>query len=66
MHAGRYSVRMPETPAPDATVRPAALVNEEIRQLAGRLGLTRAERDRLTELQAEWLDAVREEAKLAA
>ena len=55
---------MPETSPAAAVPRSAALVNEEIRQLAGRLGLTRAERDRLTELQAEWLDAVREEEKL--
>jgi len=57
---------MPESTPDTAAVRPAALVNEEIRQLAGRIGLSKAERDRLTALQAEWLHAVREEAKLAA
>jgi hypothetical protein len=57
---------MSETPATDVLPRPAALVNEEIRALAGRIALSRAERDRLAELQAEWLDAVREEAKVAA
>jgi hypothetical protein len=57
---------MPTSPAPDATVRPAALVNEEIRALAGRLALSKQERDRLAALVAEWLDAVRHEQKLAA
>jgi hypothetical protein len=57
---------MSETPATDVLPRPAALVNDEIRALAGRIALSRAERDRLAELVAEWLDAVREEAQPAA
>jgi hypothetical protein len=57
---------MPETPADTAPVRPAAVVNEEIRALAGRLALSRAERKRLAELWTEYGIAVRREAKLAA
>ena len=57
---------MPETPAAAVVPRSAALVNEEIRQLAGRLGLTRAERDRLAELWAEYAKAEAREAEVAA
>lgn len=57
---------MPETTVDDAAVRPAAVVNEEIRQLAGRIGLSRAERDRLAALWTEYGLAVRREADLAA
>lgn len=57
---------MSDTPAPDATVRPAAVVNDEIRALAGRIALSRAERDRLAALWTEYGVAVQREAELAA
>jgi len=57
---------MPETPPAAAVPRSAALVNEEIRALAGRLGLSRAERDRLAELWAEYAKAEAREAAPAA
>jgi hypothetical protein len=39
---------------PDVCLRPAAVVNAEIRALASRLALTDAERARLAGLWAEW------------
>lgn len=57
---------MPEMPPTAAPVRSAAVVNEEIRELAGRIGLSRAERDRLAALWSEWQAAVAREAELAA
>jgi hypothetical protein len=41
-------------PAPDGIARPAAVVNAEIRELAGRSVLTDDERQQLAELWAEW------------
>lgn len=62
---------MPVPPSSPATVRSAAVVNAEIRELAGRIALSDAERQRMTRLWAEWRDAdAREqaarEAELAA
>ncbi|WP_433893007.1 hypothetical protein [Streptomyces sp. CA-111067] len=48
---------IPALPAP-ARLRPAAVVNEEIRRLAARIALTGAERAQLAELWAEWQAAV--------
>lgn len=62
---------MPVPPSSPAPVRSAAVVNAEIRELAGRIALTESERQRMTRLWAEWRDAdAREravrEAELAA
>jgi hypothetical protein len=57
---------MPAMPPSRASVRSAAVINQEIRELAGRIGLSEAERDRLIGLWAEWQDAVAREAGLAA
>lgn len=62
---------MPVPPPSPATVRSAAVVNEEIRNLASRIALSDAERLRIAELWAEWQAAdAREraarEAELAA
>lgn len=62
---------MPVPPSSPATVRSAAVVNAEIRELAGRIALSDAERHRMAELWAEWQAAdAREravrEAELAA
>ena len=62
---------MPAVPSPPTPVRSAAVVNEEIRELASRLALGAVERARLVELWAEWQVAdARErrarEAELAA
>jgi hypothetical protein len=46
---------MPAMPPSRASVRSAAVINQEIRELAGRIGLW-----------AEWQDAVAREAGLAA
>ncbi|MFJ6566683.1 hypothetical protein ACIQNU_04635 [Streptomyces sp. NPDC091292] len=50
---------MSPTPPPDGTVRPAAVVNEEIRALMLRTGgwLTREDRDVYERLRAEWVEA---------
>lgn len=62
---------MPVPPSSPASVRSAAVINQEIRELAGRIALTESERQRMTRLWAEWRDAdAREqavrEAELAA
>lgn len=62
---------MPATPPPATTVRSAAVINAEIRELASRIGLTDTQRRRMIRLWAEWWDAdAREqaarEAELAA
>lgn len=62
---------MPALPSTPGLVRSAAVVNEEIRALAGRIALSDVERSRLVALWAEWWDAdARErqarEAELAA
>ena len=54
---------MPTSPPSRATVRSsavrsAAVINAEIRELAGRIGLTESERLRLIGLWAEWQAAV--------
>lgn len=60
---------MPPTPTPCGSVRPAAVVNEDIRHLAatarGR-AWTAAERARYEALLAEWAASVRAEATAAA
>lgn len=63
---GAYAYVMPASPPPSAPVRSAAVVNREIRELAGRLALTEHERARMVLLWAEWRDAVAREAELAA
>ena len=57
---------MPVPPPSPATVRSAAVVNEEIRELAARLALSDPERQRMTRLWAEWRDAVAREEQQAA
>ena len=57
---------MPTSRPAAALVRPAAVVNGEIRELAGRIALSQAERDRLAALWAEYGAAVAAEAELAA
>jgi hypothetical protein len=47
-------------------VRSAAVVNDEIRELVGRIALTEPQRLRLIALWAEWWDAVARETELAA
>lgn len=49
---------MPASPPSRATVRSAVVINAEIRELAGRIGLTEPERLRLIELWGEWQAAV--------
>lgn len=58
---------MPDSPSTrDATrPRPAAVVNAEIRDLAGRVVLTAAERRTLAELWTEWQAAVNAERTAA-
>lgn len=52
----------PSTPAPAVVrPRPAAVVNAEIRALAGRSALTAGERELLAVLWAEWRAAVEAE-----
>lgn len=59
---------MPPTPQCLGSVRSAAVVNEEIRQLwrDPRVRLTAEGRARLERLYAEWTDAVRDEVVEAA
>lgn len=52
---------MPTTPGPSGTSRSAVEVNAEIRELAGRIGLSAVERARLIKLWAEWAAAVERE-----
>lgn len=52
---------MPVPPSSPATVRSAAVVNEEIRDLAGRIALSDAERVRLVDLWSEWAAAIERE-----
>lgn len=65
---GRYPGLMPPTPLPSGPLRPAAVVNEEIRQLvrcAGRR-LTDEEKALLDALYLEWAEAARAEVIPAA
>ena len=57
---------MPAVPPPPGPVRPSAVVNEEIRELAGRVVLSKGERDRLVEGGAEGQAAGAREAEIAA
>ena len=59
---------MPPTPPPDGTLRPAAVVNEEIRALwrDPRVRLSAEGRARLEGLYVEWAAAVRAEIDVAA
>lgn len=59
---------MPPTPLTPGPLRPADVVNEEIRQLwtDARVRLTDEGRDRLDRLYVEWADAVRAEVVEAA
>lgn len=52
---------MPASPTPPGAARSAALVNEEIRELAGRIALSDAERVRLVDLWSEWAAAIERE-----
>lgn len=53
---------MPASTSSPGTVRSAAVINEEIRELAGRIVLTRAQVRRMTALWAEYGDAMAREA----
>ncbi|MFL1904746.1 hypothetical protein ACJWDR_37435 [Streptomyces tauricus] len=59
---------MPPTPLPSGPLRPAAVVNEEIRQLVEACGgwLYGETRARYERLRAEWAEAVRAEVVTAA
>jgi hypothetical protein len=59
---------MPSTPSSPGSVRSAAVVNEEIRELWGdpRVRLSPEGRARLERLYTEWTDAVRAEVVEAA
>nr|WP_223184816.1 hypothetical protein [Streptomyces sp. CBMA152] len=53
---------MPPTPLPDGTVRPSAVVNEEIRRLWEHAPLTPADEEHYRWLLVEWAEATRREA----
>lgn len=55
---------MPAVPSAPAVVRPSAVVNEAIRALAGRSGLTAEERAVLAGLWDEWRAAVEAEERI--
>lgn len=67
-HQGRSLVRMPPPPCPSGSVRSAAVVNEDIRELWQRSGgyLSSEDEEAYQRLLVEWAAATRGSARSAA